>query len=138
MAMASAAFRGALAGAVMTLGGVAWAGDPVLPSPRPLVTEVVGPISYVRPDPYAVWQNYAVDRQGRFRPLVAPYDGLRYVATGDPYPWWPEHPRYFAPTMANPATFGGPQAPLSYLPVVPPPVVSSHAAGWERMPYAEE
>jgi hypothetical protein len=121
------------------LGGAAWAGDPVLPSPRPLVMDVVGPVSYVRPDPYAVWQNYGVDRQGRFRPLVAPsYDGYRYVATGDPYPWWPSHPRYFTPQMGNPATFGGPQAAAVYLPAPPVAAAPTPPTGWERMPYAEE
>src|SRR5689334_969437 len=103
--MAGTVLRGAVAGAVLMFGGVAWADDPALPAPRPLVTEVVGPIGYVRPNPYDVWQNYGVDRQGRFRPLVAPYYGeFRYVATGEPYPWWPNHPRYFTPMMGNPAT----------------------------------
>jgi hypothetical protein len=132
--MSGVAFRGALAGAVVMIGTVAWADEPVLPSPRPLVTEVVGPISYVRPDPYAVWQNYAVDRRGYWRPLVVPsYDGPRYVATGDPYPWWQNHPRNFDPIIANAATFGGPQAPPTPLIVIPTP-----AQGWERMPYAEK
>jgi hypothetical protein len=66
----------------------------------------VGPVGFVQPDPYAVWQNYGVDRFGRFRPLVAPsYDGLRYVSNGEPYPWWPSHPQYVTPRMGNPATF---------------------------------
>ena len=103
----------------------------MLPAPRPLATEIVGPVSFVRPNPYAVWQNYAVDRSGHWRPLVVPsYDGPRYLATGDPYPWWKEHPRNFESVIANPATFGGPQA----RPILIPAPVSMSA----RMPYADE
>ncbi len=98
---------------------------------------VVAP-SFVRPDPYAVWQNYAVDRQGRWRPLVVPsYDGPRYAATGEPYPWWKEHQRSFEPVIANAATFGGPQPRPTFIMAAPPPAVVSPAAGWERMPYAD-
>ncbi len=138
--MTGAALRGALAGAVVMLGTVARAGEPVLPSPRPLVAEVVGPISYERPNPYAVWQNYAVDRRGHWRPLVVPsYDGPRYVATGDPYPWWQNHPGYFDPVVANAATFGGPRAAPVVVPAPAAPIVTSTPAqGWERMPYAEK
>jgi hypothetical protein len=125
------AFRVALAGAVVIIGAAARADDPVLPSPRPLAAQVVGPVSFVRPDPYAVWQNYAVDRRGYWRPLVVPsFDGPRYLATGDPYPWWKEHPRYFDQVYANAANFGGPQGR--------PVVMPAPASGWERMPYAEE
>jgi hypothetical protein len=135
--MAGTALRGALAGAVVLLGGLASAGEPLLPPPRSVAPEVmVGPFSSVRPDPYAVWQNYGVDRTGHWRPLVVPtpYAGLRYVATGEPYPWWPNHPGIYRPWVANAATFGSPPAfePLlapAPLPVLPPPT------GWERMPY---
>jgi len=133
--MTGTRFRGALAGAVLLGGGVVWAADPALPPPRPLIPQIVWPLGFTRPDPYAVWQNYAVDRQGKFRPLVAPFDdGLRYVATGEPYPWWQNHPRYFMPVIANAATFGQPAlwSPL-LLEETPPP-----ATGWERMPYAEK
>src|SRR5262245_54962933 len=92
MTMAGAALRVVLVGAVALLAGAATAGEPVLPAPRPVVTPMVWPLGFERPDPYAVWQNYEVDRRGRFRPLVSPsYYGLRYVATGEPYPWLAEH-----------------------------------------------
>jgi hypothetical protein len=130
------ALRVALAGAVVMVGAAARADDPVLPSPRPLAVQPVMPPSFVRPDPYAVWQNYGVDRRGYFRPMVVPsLDGPRYLATGDPYPWWKEHPRYFDQVYANAATFGGPQPrPVVMTPVMP----AAPAWGWERMPYAED
>jgi hypothetical protein len=128
--------RAALAGAVVMMGTAAWADEPVLPSPRPLATEVVRPLSFIRPNPYAVWQNYAVDRTGHWRPLVVPsYDGPRYFATGEPYPWWKEHPRYFESIIANPATFGGPQGRPIIMPAV---VIPAPAQTWARMPYAED
>jgi hypothetical protein len=75
----------------------------------------------------AVWQNYAVDRRGRFRPLVAPIAGeFRYVGTGEPYPWWQSYPTWVTPMMGNPATFDQP-APLVI--VEPEPAL---------MPYAEK
>jgi hypothetical protein len=131
--MARALIRAALATAVVGICGMAPAQEPVLPSPRPLRTEVVGPISYIRPDPMAVWQNYAVDRQGHWRPRVAPiYGKFRYVGTGEPYPWWPSHPGWVTPMAGNPATFDGPgPAPLVWL--APPPVQR-----WAPMPYAED
>jgi hypothetical protein len=136
--MAGVALRGALAGAVVMLGGVACAADPVLPAPRPIVTEVAPPIRYIRPDPYAVWQNYGVDRTGRFRPLVVPFpDGeFRYMETGEPFPWWPNYSSRMRPMMGNPATFGGPAPALPLMIVEPAPVIKP-ATGWERMPYAE-
>lgn len=137
--MTGAALRSALAGAVVMLGGPASAGEPVLPSPRPLAAEVVGPVGFVRPDPYAVWQNYGVDRSGRFRPLVAPsYDGLRYVYNGEPYPWWQGHPGNVTPMIGNAATFAGapwrPPLVMPPAPLLPAPTLT----GWERMPYAEK
>jgi hypothetical protein len=134
--MAGAAIRGALAGAVVLLGATAGADEPVLPPPRPVVREVPMPISFVRPDPYAVWQNYGVDRMGRFRPLVVPtYDGLRYAATGEPYPWLQNYPGNVKPMIANAATFDAPKpAPLVIVMPAPAPVP---APSWERMPYAE-
>ncbi len=137
--MARVTVRAALAGAAVLIGGVLSAQEPVLPAPRPIMTEVVGPISYVRPDPMAVWQNYAVDRQGRWRPRVAPiYGEFRYVGTGEPYPWWPSHPGWVTPMAGNPATFGGP-APAPLMLVAPPPVIlPAPADPWARMPYAEE
>jgi hypothetical protein len=97
------------------------------------------PLGFERPDPYAVWRNYAVDRQGKFRPLVVPsFDGLRYVETWEPYPWAAEHPRIVRPMVANGATFDGPR--MSPLVVVEMPLEAAPApaTGWERMPYAEK
>jgi hypothetical protein len=132
--MSQQALWAALAGAVVMLGAAARADDPVLPSPRPLAAPAYVPPSFVRPDPYAAWQNYAVDRRGYWRPMVVPSpDGPRYFATGDPYPWWKEHPRYFDQVYANTATFGGPAPRAVIMPAVPAP-----AWGWERMPYAED
>jgi hypothetical protein len=136
--MTGAIFRVSLAGAVVMLGSGLRADEPVLPAPRPVATPVVIPMSFERPNPYAVWQNYAVDRHGYWKPLVAPSpDGLRYVATGEPYPWWKEHQRYFEPVVANPATFGGAQSRPILMPA-PPPQAVPPAGAWDRMPYAEE
>ena len=43
-----------------------------------------------------VWQNYAVDSSGRWRPrvILAPY-GSYYYSNGQPYPWTTTHPRSF-------------------------------------------
>jgi hypothetical protein len=72
----------------------------VLPQPRPFFQAVPaspGPMvpvyaSPLRRNPYEVWQNYGVGRQGRFRPLViySPY-GPYYRYNGQPYPWAPTH-----------------------------------------------
>ncbi|HKI35347.1 MAG TPA: hypothetical protein VKA46_26045 [Gemmataceae bacterium] len=133
--MAGAAVRGALAGAVVMLGGMTSAGEPL---PPPMM-DMRGPIGFVRPDPYAVWQDYGVDRRGRFRPLVAPsYDGLRYVGTGEPYPWWQNHPGWITPMVANPAAFGGPAPPALMMMGPPPVILPPPAADWARMPYAEK
>jgi hypothetical protein len=133
--MTGAALRGVLAGAVVLLAGTAVAGEPVLPAPRPAWTPVMWPLGFERPDPYAVWQNYAVDRRGRFRPLVSTsYGGPHYVATGEPYPWMAEHPLAVRPQVSSAATFAGPPEPPLVI-VGPPPVP---AQGWERMPYAEK
>jgi hypothetical protein len=60
------------------------------------------PVMYSRPSDYEVWQNLAVDRWGRFRPVViqSPYvDYYRY--NGKPYPWRPLHPEYVMPYVQN-------------------------------------
>ena len=134
--MAGAALRGVLIGAAVLLAGAAAADEPVLPAPRPVATPMVWPLGFERPDPYAVWHNYAVDRQGRFRPLVSPsYGGLRYVATGEPYPWMAEHTQYVRPVVSSMATFAGPpQPPQPPLVIVEPAPVPR----WAPMPYAEE
>jgi hypothetical protein len=67
------------------------AGEPIAaprpePEPSPPPYLVAPPIHRI--DRYAVWQNYAVDRQGYFRPRVidAPF-GAYYYLDGKPYPW---------------------------------------------------
>lgn len=62
--------------------------DP-LPPPRAIAAPApLFPPAFVRPNRYDVWQNYAVDRYGRFRPLVIGYPyGPYYYADGKPYPW---------------------------------------------------
>ena len=47
--------------------------DDPLPPPRVVAQPIESPViltppAFVRPDRYAVWQNYGVDRRGRFRP----------------------------------------------------------------------
>ncbi len=122
--------RGVCIGVVLLVGGMVSAADPVLPAPRPLPGQIVGPIRYIRPNPYDVWQYYDVDHFGRFRPVVAPsYGGVRYLATGEPYPWWQNHPTWVKPVIANRATFGG-AAEL--------PLLIQLAPAWDRMPYADK
>ncbi len=50
------------------------------------------PYSFPRVSKYAVWQNYAVDQFGRFRPVViyAP-SGAYYNFNHAPYPWMITH-----------------------------------------------
>jgi hypothetical protein len=132
--MATGAIRAAVAAIVVVAGGVAVAADPVLPAPRPAPTMVMWPLGFEQPDPYAVWRTLAVDRQGRFKPLVVPsFDGPRYVATWEPYPWAAEHQRNVRPMVANAATFDQPRPIIvEIMPEAAP------ATGWERMPYAEK
>jgi hypothetical protein len=146
--MSRVVMGGVLAGVVVMLGGMASADEPPpMPLPPGPPPGMIGPIGgFVRPDPYAVWQNYGVDRRGHWRPLVLPYDdGLRYAATGEPYPFWQNHPRWITPMVANPATFGGPPThmmmgpPPAPLMMGPPPVMMPPPAeSGGRMPYAEK
>ena len=71
------------------------ADDERLPPPKPQPQEFVmpGPVLpfplYYRRSSYDVWQYYAVDRTGHFRPRViyAPYGVAYYLETGQPFPW---------------------------------------------------
>ncbi len=49
-----------------------------------------------------VWQYYAVDSAGRFRPRVifSPY-GAYYAANGDPYPWTTTRPTLYMPYVSD-------------------------------------
>jgi len=71
----------------------------MLPAPKESVTDAPPPRlvetfvpPYVRTSRYAVWDFYAVDRMGHFKPRVAytPY-GAFYLYNGAPYPWVTTH-----------------------------------------------
>jgi hypothetical protein len=84
----------------LLLAGILPAADPpkddVLPAPKPVPAPPLLPVVpgavQCRVDRYAVWQNYDVDRFGRFRPLVinSP-SGAYYLYNGAPYPWLSTH-----------------------------------------------
>src|SRR5262249_26430711 len=63
----------AILAATLPLRGQDPAKEPKLPAPRPLAFEMV-PLTFemvpIRENRYDVWQNYGVDRYGRFRPIV--------------------------------------------------------------------
>jgi len=90
-----------LAALLLALPTVADAADPPekLPAPKVAPAPAVGPEQYMgfRVNRYAVWQNYEVDRFGRFRPVViySPH-GAYYRINGAPYPWTPTHSLEFA------------------------------------------
>jgi hypothetical protein len=80
--------------------GSAAAGEP-LPPPRVLDTSLL--VSYPLPNPLEVWQNYGVDRFGRFRPrviYVPPADGF-YLYNGKPYPWLRTRPEVMMPYIVD-------------------------------------
>ena len=58
---------------------------------------------YYRRSRYDVWQYYAVDRSGHFRPrvILAPYGAAYYAETGQPYPWVITHPLDFMPYVVE-------------------------------------
>ncbi len=75
---------------LFAVAGQARASDDPLPAPRAMPTpmEVILPPVFYRPSRYEVWQNYAVDRRGHFRPLViAAPSGPYYYHSGKPYPY---------------------------------------------------
>lgn len=75
-----------------------------LPPPRAIAPAPVGGNLFLAPPPPIlrqhgtrdVWQNFAVDATGRWRPrvILAPF-GSYYYSTGQPYPWTTTHPRSF-------------------------------------------
>jgi len=81
-----------------------------LPQPKQVSPEaaVAGdlaiPPSYYRTSRYDVWQFYAVDRFGHFRPRVvlSPY-GAYYLYNGRPFPWVSTHMTEMAPYVTAPA-----------------------------------
>jgi len=60
--------------------------------------------SYYRTSRYDVWQYYAVDRFGHFRPRVvlSPY-GAYYLYNGRPFPWVSTHMAEVTATVTAPA-----------------------------------
>jgi hypothetical protein len=76
-----------------------------LPGPRPVPVEVWPPVYYpsvyTRRSAYEVWQYYAVDKQGHWRPRVVYEPGgmAYYLYNGKPYPWASVHQHYFTPTI---------------------------------------
>jgi hypothetical protein len=80
---------------------------PVLPpavmAPPPLPGEMM---LFARHDPYAVWQNYGIDRRGYWRPRVMySAEGAYYYYNGAPYPWMTTHPETVRPYSIQPASF---------------------------------
>jgi hypothetical protein len=72
---------------------------PVLVSPELPMPVLVSPGYIYEPvSRYEVWQNYGVDRFGRFRPRViySPY-GSFYARDGKPFPWVTTHPLEMMP-----------------------------------------
>ena len=79
--------------------GVGNAAEPLpAPTPEPAPTPYVEVLSFGRVNRYAVWQNYAVDRHGYFRPrVIYTPDGAFYVYDGRPYTQLITHPLDFMP-----------------------------------------
>jgi hypothetical protein len=70
--------------------------DPA-PEPLPIVITPYRPVSA-----YAVWDYYAVDRNGYFKPRViaSPY-GAYYPLTGKPYPFTTTNMRNYMPYVTD-------------------------------------
>jgi hypothetical protein len=62
---------------------------PTLPMPAPLGPQPFVPMGFYRPNRWDVWQNYAVDRTGHWRPRVALFGNGAYYPNGMPYPLLP-------------------------------------------------
>jgi hypothetical protein len=80
--------------------------DDTLPPPQPVLeappSYFISAPPYMRRSAYEVWQNYGVDRQGFFRPLVvySPY-GAYYRYNGAPYPWTTTRPLDWMPYVVD-------------------------------------
>src|SRR5437899_86224 len=99
-----------------TVGTAAHADEPdaeLLPAPRELKPEAVLPPAYSLPGSfvvpayyrashYDIWQLYAVDRRGTWRPRViyTPH-GAFYLYNGQPYPWAQINPRDWIPAVTD-------------------------------------
>ena len=66
----------------------------VVPEPPPIF---INP-QWGRVGRYAAWQDYGVDRYGRWRPrVIFTPDGPFYYYNGRPFPWMTVHPLEFMP-----------------------------------------
>ena len=129
--MSSVMFRAVIASGILLLAEVAWAGEPTPPMLPP------------SRNPYDVWQYYAVDRSGRFRPVVVPTaDGFRYGYNGAPYPWASNYPGSYARSISQAANFLEKPDPILVMPpstiiVAPATPTVWDTSSWDRMPYAK-
>jgi hypothetical protein len=110
--MAKHCFPGVLVAGLFLIGFGQVQADPVqseqLAPPRELARPAMPapPVYYVYPrvSRYAVWQDYGVNRYGKFRPLVidSPY-GAYYRYNHEPFPWVQMYPG-----EVNPEVLGSP------------------------------
>jgi hypothetical protein len=108
--MAEAILRLVLVGGMLFLGSWVLAEDlpraePIAPPQSVFVRPPIDPGLVVISPPlsrYSVWQNYGVDRAGKFRPLViGPPYGAFYRFNGAPYPWVTTHPLEVMPYLVD-------------------------------------
>ncbi|MCI0638545.1 MAG: hypothetical protein L0Y72_16495 [Gemmataceae bacterium] len=73
----------------------------LLPPPRPIMEQLMPyylPNSLPNPATREIWQYFAVDRSGRFRPRVVYSDlGSFYLYGGREFPWTTTQPQLFMP-----------------------------------------
>ena len=77
-----------------------------VPGPMPGPPVPVELMLFPRQNRYAIWQYYAPDYYGYWRPrVIATAEGAYYLYNGEPFPYT-VHPGEFRPLVGNPATFG--------------------------------
>jgi hypothetical protein len=83
--------------------GLSAAGEPLPePTPEPAPLPYVEIQAWGRVNRYAVWQNFAVDRHGYFRPrVIYTPEGAFYYYDGRPYPYLSTHPLNFMPYASD-------------------------------------
>src|SRR5262245_21457904 len=89
----------------LCLAGVITADEPkleTLPAPRPAVVVPVYPV-FIQRNPRDVWNYYAVDRQGGFRPRIIyePGYGPYRAVVGTPFPSLSTDARSVRPVIQN-------------------------------------
>lgn len=82
----------ATAAALLTLMGLTGPDPEKLPAPRELPSQVRPqpqvPLGFYRPNPYDVWQSYAVGRGLQWYPrVIENSQGAFYYYNGEPYEW---------------------------------------------------